>query len=379
MLILFFIMRCDFIKEKHLIRAYAIYTAYSNDPQRLNEEFAKAFNNPEIAMKAVTDMIAGGTTQVPPASSYTDTTVNIDMAGNIVMPNTDAENIQASYVGGIGFMRMQSKFRRSLLGASVLNVDSMTYIDPDEIISGHRLNRISENILAYKNKLLRTMASEMGVTFTDITEDVTYQQYTDAVNNILTQFGNYTASHYSSNLEASDAYDSYIILKNFDKLVKNYAPYIKVDSSFENKFEDINKYSFQPSVKHRHHFAKTDNSDITKQVGNLAETLLKVIPDIDASGNIMSSTIGVSGFNGAMQTLKKAVMYDNVFDGDDGIEFRKSIMGGAATLLDPNNDYNLAAMIQKFIVKQSRRGKNSGFSEFRQTYLHFVYEQEMNN
>lgn len=276
------------------------------------------------------------------------------------------------------YQQMQNAFQRKMLAASVLEIyadGSMEYRDPNAKEGRSKIDRLSVQIIAYKNELIDTIRRTVGLQegfFPAITENTSDYDYQTVVNSALEKFAEYFEKNPNEKTaRTGEGFDAYMILKNFDALLNKLIPYIKIDPSYgANNLESVQKYSFQPTIKHRTNFSKDEQSDITKQFGNLAETILKVVPDIDENGNMLSSNVGVSGFNGAMQTLKRALMTQKIFSQEDRVGFRKSVITGTGSLLDPNNNYNLSRLIDKFIHLQSAK-RNSGTSldEYRQSYL----------
>ena len=360
-------MRCDFNKEKHLIRAYAIYIASNGDSDDLAEGLANAFNNPEIALRAVTELVGGvqsstSSASVRPQESYER--------------NQESDNISSYYVGGVGFMQMQTKFREAILAASILKLNKETgdfeYIDNNSQISKN-CSAVQANILTYKEQLLNNLVDALpegnpAKNRISLSLNISNEDYTNYVHGILQAYENYISTINQNQLEGSNAYDSYVILKNFDNLLKKNASYIHIDESYRN--EGVGKYSYIPKVSHFSNFSRDEGANIMTQISNIAETILKLIPDVDEYDKPLASSINVSGFNGAMQTFKTALLYGNNL-GEHSKDFRKSYLKGAGEFL--NGEYSIADAIDAFIENNRRATAEEGtsaFNSFRQVYLH---------
>ena len=369
-------MKCRFDKSKNFIRAYALYlkTKGNKDVYEPTEEFLKllveTFDNPEVAAKAVEDYV--GAKNPAPTGSLTPVK-NVDLTGNY-RRSEDSDNIASYYVGDSGYRRMISKFRKDVLGASILSIDLNTgafkFFDSNEIVNPNlNITRLQSNILLYKQRLLNNLLKVVDPTGSEISlsESIDDLSFTKTVDDVLAMFEAKLNDDNRSVIEANGYYDDYVILKNFDRLVDRYTSYITIDNSYrKNKWEGVRKYSLTPKVKHYSGFSKDEGADISKQISDLAETILKIIPEIDANGNIVKdSVIGVDGFNGSMMTLKRALLYSQNL-GEKSVEYRKLYSKGAGSL-----EEHFQEIVQDFINNNtSKPGETSTYSEFRQLYIH---------
>ena len=377
-------MRCNFVKDKDMIRALAIYVGTGGNVDsflpgtNFNEELAKAFSNPEDAKNALLEHFG----KLDEPKPEIEPVVIIDGVGNYNRDES-SDNIATYYVGGSGFMRMQQRFKKDILKNSVLDIDlktgKYTFVDAFAQVTGG-VTQLQQNILLYKNSLINILASvDDKIIKNQLTDlNISNADYTNIITNILTEFENYLKTHDQATLEVNGIYDAYVILKNFDKLIESNTPFIKIDKSFRNQnLEGIAKYLFDTNVSHYSGFTSDDSADISRQISGLAETLLQIIPEVEWNGNVLeSSPIGKSGFNGAMQTLKEALLYTNVLGEEivDGqtlaSKFRETFNAGAGALL--NSEYGLAAMIDAFIEANQKTNDLaiSSFDSYRQRYLH---------
>lgn len=368
-------MRCDFKKDTNLIRAYAIYVASNQNLDQYKAELQKAFNNPEDAEKAVAELVKGVVEAPFPKPQSKIEEVNNT---STYRRNEESDNIASYYIDGTGFMRMESKFSERLLKDSILNIDKETgrfeYIDGNSIVSNN-ITLCQENIVKFKEELINSMKTAMNLAPVSLTLSTTDIEYTQIVNDTLNQFSTYLETANQADLENSGVFDSYVILKNFDRLLDKHAAYIRIDKSYKAQgLEGISKYNLAPKVNHYFGFSgKDESADIMHQISNLAETILELVPEVEENGHVLeTSSIGVSGFNGAMQALKTALLYTSNKLGDNTAEFRKAFTKGEAEFLNPNSEYNIVKAIDAFIEANKATNKTSvgSFSEYRQVYLH---------
>lgn len=365
--------KCSF-SEKFKVLALACYINAGGNPTQpydtliATKAFTDVFDNVDQAVEEFGKMMPEANSDLASGSSYSSV-IDIDL---------DNANLASYYTGGIGFMQMQSKFRKKMLAATVFSLDTKT--GEYEFIDGYgvdenNINIAQKKILEYKAELINSLRAKINkVEFPEISTNDLYniESYTSIVNETINAFADYMSSVDKNALMQTSVYDDFVILKNFDKLVKGYASYINIDESFEKAGkEGLTKYSFTPKVKHFTGFSTDEGADVLKQVSNLAETVLAVACDIDENGNLLNS-IGVSGFNGAMGTLKEALLYSaKMLTKENARNYRSTYSKGAGALLDENNQYNILNFIDTFIDTYKSNSKSVGdFESFRQVYLH---------
>lgn len=365
--------KCSF-SEKFRVWALACYINAGGDPTKpydtiiATKAFTDVFNNVDQAVKEFGKMMPEANKELASGSSYSGV-IDIDL---------DNANLTSYYTGGVGFMQMQSKFRKKMLAATVFSLDTQT--GEYEFIDGYgvdenNINIAQKKILEYKAELINNLRAKINkeeFPEIDINDLYDIDSYTTIVKETINAFSDYMSSADKNALMQTDVYDDFVILKNFDKLIKGYASYINIDESFEKAGkEGLTKYSFTPKVKHFTGFSTDEGADVLKQVSNLAETILSVACDIDENGNLLNS-IGVSGFNGTMGTLKEALLYSpKMLTKEDARKYRSAYSKGAGALLDENNQYNILNFINTFIDTYKSNSKSIGdFESYRQVYLH---------
>ena len=365
--------KCSF-SEKFRVWALACYINAGGDPTKpyntviATKAFTDVFNNVDQAVKEFGKMMPGAENGSASGSSYSGV-IDIDL---------DNANLTSYYTGGVGFMQMQSKFRKKMLAATVFSLDPQT--GEYEFIDGYgvdenNINIAQKKILEYKAELINSLRASINKAEfpeIDIKDLYDIESYTTIVNETINAFSDYMSSTDKNALMQTDVYDNFVILKNFDKLIKGYASYIDIDESFEKAGkEGFTKYSFTPKVKHYTGFSTDEGADVLKQVSNLAETILAVACDIDIDNKPLNS-ISVSGFNGAMGTLKEALLYSSkMLTKEDAKAYRRTYSKGAGALLDEKNPYNLLNFIDTFIDTYKSNSKSVGdFESYRQIYLH---------
>ena len=192
--------------------------------------------------------------------------------------------------------------------------------------------------------------------------------YDEKIQNALRTYRDFLTMHENS----GEAYTEFAILQNFDKLIQAKTPFIIFNDKLNFDFAD--KYEYKgPNVEHYKGFTSSEFATIENQDSDLAKILLSVIPEIDSKGNeIKGSFIGLSGFNSAMTSLKKAILYS---PGTFSDELRDTYFNGL------NIDLN--GLIDEYVSKLSN--SNIPILEEHRTFLlsklkgiqKFIYQNDI--
>ena len=234
-------MKCRFDKSKNLIRAYALYLKNKGNKEvyEPNDEFlaalADAFDNPETAAQAIEELV--GANNPAPTGSPIDVK-NVELTGNY-RRSEDSENISSYYTGDPAYRRMISKFRKDILGASILSIDldrgTFKFFDGAKVVNPNlNITQLQSNILLYKQKLLNNLLKAINPSGAQVSlsESMDDYSFTKTVDDIIAMFEAKLTEDNRAEIEANGYYDDYVILKNFDRLVDRYASYITIDSSY---------------------------------------------------------------------------------------------------------------------------------------------------
>ena len=269
---------------------------------------------------------------------------------------------------------MESDFKSNIISNTFLKINFETgdfeFINPN--IKDNGISLLQKNILKYKQDLINDIYSvDVNEGVRELNTNMSDNEITAIISNTLDFYNNYLSTHQID--QSSKSYKSFVTLKNFDRLVKKFAGFINIDESYlNNNIDGVKKYNFKPEVEHYSGFSKDDGADITTQISDLANTILKILPDIGSDGKIIpTSFVGLSGYDSVMTMLKNSLLYSNDNLGENTKEFRKAYNNGAGYFTDLNNNYNIQDAINAFIEHNSNpQGNLSQFSQTRQLFLH---------
>lgn len=283
----------------------------------------------------------------------------------------DEVSVRANYVGDFrGYARMVTAFKKRIISDSVYDMKTGSFIDADKEVKG--ITTLNRNLFAYKVELINDLLKALD------RPPISIDIESDTAATELTKYINLVKSAYeTSSLSVNQAWDSYVILTNFNKLLEELTPFIKVVKGFERSGSHIiNMYEYEgPKAKLRQTWSKEDDiPSAEEQYSGLAKILLSCIPEVTDSGvEIPDTAIEASGFASVMATLRSAILYST---DTDLTLMRKEYMKGAQA--------NIAVIIQAF-SNYLCTGSQDSFKKPYYTYLRgklngiqkYIYEGDM--
>ena len=198
----------------------------------------------------------------------------------------------------------------------------------------------------------------------------------------LTELANLILSNFESFINKSDidqspgyqeAFDSYVILNKFDKLLEENTPFITIKPELRRTDEFyVDKYIYEgPNVDHYTGFTTNEYTPADDYISELAKILLDYFPEINESNEEIDNTsITLSGFNNVMTKLILFIRNDPRMKKKYLSELHKGVNADISTLLT------------EYLKVLKSTGIND---ENHRTYLHnkirsiqkFLYNKEM--
>lgn len=210
--------------------------------------------------------------------------------------NQDSINVVQYYIGNDSqYRRMNARFKRAMVETAIYNPNN-----GGSLINANELNVdisfLNEGIIKYKKSLLKSIALFLNEEIGNI-DTLSYDELNDLQKTLLSKY----KAQISEN-DNTDVYDAYIILSNFDQMLKNFAPYITVVYPNSNHYHP-KRYQYEgPSVKHYTGVMSNDEyASAEDNASDIAKILLEYFSEVDENGNdIEGAPIGIKGFNSAM-------------------------------------------------------------------------------
>lgn len=329
------------------------------DPD-FREWVSKFFKNPD----AVIAEFLGDT---KPSEGFSTKEVKKENTRRRITEIPTTSNYSAYFFGNVSALfNMEKKFTINMAKFSLLDIQingkqigKVEWINPNASPvdpNSPAQNRLNDSILDYKVKLAKRLyeASKTTPKNTVIRTDEDLAAY---INDAIKNYSNYLLQDNGAQSDLN--YETFVILKNFDSLVLSKAPFIKIKDAYK-KAEGINKYEYiGPSVQHYTGFTSDESAAIEKQDSKLSKILLDIIPEVDASGNIIVlsddtvngisyKTVGLAGFNSIMTSLKSELAYSQ---DDEYAQLREQYFNSGL-------EFDLNRAISVFLTKSLRTTKS---------------------
>lgn len=223
---------------------------------------------------------------------------------------SDGLSVKANYTGDFrGYSNMVKAFKNAIIAASVYDMTSGSFVDADEDINGY--TALNRRLFDYKLKLVNDILDSLGRSRIDIDMDSENagKRLNDAIMTVKSAF--------ESQIRTNDSgWDSYVILTNFNKLLEEQTPFIKVKPAYKyTSTHELDMYSYDgPKAKIRQSWSKEDDiPGAEESYSGLAKILLDLFPEVQNDNNtpIANTSIGAAGFASVMSTMRSALLYNS--------------------------------------------------------------------
>lgn len=149
------------------------------------------------------------------------------------------------------YQKMTRKFRTDVVSKSVYDRVQEKMIDANAVVAGkHTVLNIA--LAKHKIELLNVLRTYMKVEPISYRTNMTNEAFSKAINDTLAQYAQYTiGKDVENNPLYTNSLDAFVVIKNYDTLLKNYAPFItKTPEYSRTKQQGINMYVYKgPEVK----------------------------------------------------------------------------------------------------------------------------------
>lgn len=244
------------------------------------------------------------------------------------------QTVTINYNGDKGAIdRMFNGFRRKMVELSIFDFAEDTPVDLSWETTNPAFNDyLNEGIYNYKTDLINAIWKLVDTSRKTVFESP--EQFANEQAEALTDFENYTGSK-SSQLYL-DARDAFSILKNFDILLKNEAPFIGVKEMYANRYEAGDKYTYEGANTDLFSTWTTkEEVDINGQMGKMLSTIIEQFPQYTEDGRhpMPDLTISKTEFHQVMtrfkewlmkEALPKSVGINTVFGADKTFNTKKA-------------------------------------------------------
>lgn len=360
--------KCNYsVKFKPLV--IAMRAAFNNDETKLREWAGKHFNDPALAISRSN---AGN-------AFLSDLKVDSrKLEGHV----EDVDSIKTYYAtNSAGYNDCIRKFTNRIIESSVYNHNTGEFVDAESTskeMGGY--SQLNLNLLQYKIDLINSISrTNYGITdfFEEDTLNISIEKLNRAISNAIIQLEQKLASDLTI---STDQYRDYVILKNFNKLIEEKTPFIKIKKEFENtSTHGVDMYEYRgPNVKHRVSFTTNEHISAVSQYSDLAKILLNYFPEFGPGANF-NSVIGTDGFVSVMMHFKSALIYEN---DKDLLKYRTLYYKGELNSIDPDTgEVNILGALRAYLKFLSKKAVNKSTKTALTGKLggiiHYIYESEL--
>ena len=360
-------MACNY-SNKFLPLVLSMAKSFEGNEEAFKAHLASLFTNPEVAIQDAAGLITFESEVREQKSTDHKAPVRLNTR-QATIGVQGGSSISSAYLGrSDAYSEMIKNFRRKILELSRIQIDfttgSVKSFDSNASGSVDGLSQLNENLFNYKLELIERILTETD----DLEALATIKEWLD--NGIKTQDWDYVNSILNTLIGQikmyesipDKAYDAYVMLMNFDKLLKQECPYIEIDSRYNDK-ESIQKYKYVgANVSHFTGWTSSEFANSMDQASMLVKAILDYIPEVNEYGPIEGSSIGLSGFYSVMTALRNTLLYHAE---GELLQLRKNLIKGAKV--------DMVELIDAYIAYLQSPSQNTGnvssFYDSHKTYL----------
>ena len=276
---------------------YPLLVSWMNeDPSTFEQNVRESFTN---ADEALANFRSGTETSPAPVLPMEVKAASLQI-GVGVSQNTDT--VQHFYVDAPSrYKSMSNRFIRNMVESAIYNPETRGFIDANKLANTDTY--LNEKIISFKKSLLKQIIDFLNdpVNF-GTSQDIDNMSYDELANlqiNVLSAYRNSIITEISDH----DVYDAFVMLTNFDSLLKSLCPFISINKGYEKSNQYApNRYIYNgPTVKHfTGVMSSNEFMSAEENSSDLAKIILQYFPEVNENGPIQGTSINISGFNSAM-------------------------------------------------------------------------------
>lgn len=219
------------------------------------------------------------------------------------------EIVESNYNGDRnGIDRMYRRFSNAIIALAIYDKTTGKPANPNRA-SREFENMLNQKMFEFKESLILDIAKFTGIQYTPgfVSERALEIAIQTAIGAFHTKIssGNLTFKDTSEEIAYFNALDAYTILKNFDKLLVQVTPFIKIKKGFEH-VEAKNRYEFAGARTEIWSTWTTEEAvDINDQISDVVKILLDYFTEYNADYGPTTTPISQTGFYQVMTSFKQ--------------------------------------------------------------------------
>jgi hypothetical protein len=282
---------------------------------------------------------------------------NIDQVDNKLglKLNTETDSTPDFYIGNNGqYSNMLRQFRAKLIESSIFNRYSGEFINANEKKQEFDITFLNDSILNYKKTLASNISKYLGNSESITLNLENLANFDNRVSEILTNFETvFNSELIDRNSAFNNAYDAYVILTQFDKLLQSEIPFITINPKYtKTNSSYVDRYIYRgPNVIHYTGFSTNEDTNAEDYASDLSKILLDYFPEVNAVGlEIDNTSITLTGFNSVMTKLIKTIQ-----ENENLIEYRSELSKGVKADMSVLIDAYINNILSNRIISKNYR------------------------
>ena len=293
--------KCNYsIKYKPLVLAKRSQATTPEAWEAFRNWVYEKFSNPDVAIALTNTNWSGN---------------DLDVTSRTLTKVPDKiESVRAYFRKSSSYDKCVKDFSDAIVNASIFTAAG-EWIDANTITKSG-ISTLNANLANYKLKLVNDinmgLPSPKSRIFIDFSDQNADQQLTKAINDALSSVDQFSDSLDEDTYQK--AYSAYVILKNFNSLLTDKTPFVKIKKEYKDSLQHgVNMYEYTgPNVAHRVSWTQNEHVSAESQYSDLAKILLNYFREVSGDSPIPNTSIGVDGFTSVMNRFKTALFYTDL-------------------------------------------------------------------
>ena len=289
--------------------------------------------------------------------------------------------------GDIAYNRLLKDFKNKVISLLIFDKDSQKGVVNPNVTTPSGLSLINNELYNYKMELAKELAEFLGLNTNWIgNTNLSNQEFTK---NLWSVIGKFELVKNTNIPNWNSHYGSYVLLKNFDKLIKDLFDFVQIKKGFGEDLKGIDMYDYTGGIAPQDiSWGTEEAADIAEYTSPLVKLLLDYLPEVELAQNKEIDSPNSITFTGFNRVMTKLIDYVNNSDNvppylkseiDKGVnanwdllidEYIKVLTGNDSTSQKINSNYKTILVGKLRGIKKYILGKNAPLPDnIKKTFL----------
>ena len=192
--------------------------------------------------------------------------------------------------GDIAYNRVLKNFKNKVISLLIFNKDSKEGVQDPNNPTSSGLSLINERLYDYKMELAKELSDYLGLDGSWIgNTNLSDQEFTK---NLWITLNRFELAKNTNQSNWSTHFESYVLLKNFDKLIKDLFDFVHIKKGFDEDTKSIDMYEYTGGIAPQDiNWGTEEAADISEYTSPLIKLLLDYLPEVNLSKNGVESDL----------------------------------------------------------------------------------------